>query len=279
MGVAEVRGSALGEEPGASIGRQLVGKRELDQHAQFQWDIAPRWQLSGGVRHTSVPFKVQDRYITGANPDDSGAVRYRGTSPVAGILFRVTEAVNAYAAIGRGFETPTFAELAYRPDGQPGVNFGLRPAISLNSEAGVKAYVRADTRLNLALFKISLVIRLTRAGMREVLLADYVKYAHAKGLSERRVILVHVLKNILIPVVTVLGLELGSVIAYSVVTESVFAWPGMGKLVIDAINILDRPIIVAYLMVVVLMFTLINLAVDLLYTVIDPRVRLRPAAA
>lgn len=133
--------------------------------------------------------------------------------------------------------------------------------------------------LNLALFKISLVIRLTRAGMREVLLADYVKYAYAKGLSERRVILVHVLKNILIPVVTVLGLELGSVIAYSVVTESVFAWPGMGKLVIDAINILDRPIIVAYLMVVVLMFTVINLAVDLLYTVIDPRVRLRPAAA
>jgi peptide/nickel transport system permease protein len=133
--------------------------------------------------------------------------------------------------------------------------------------------------LNLALFKISLVIRLTRAGMREVLLADYVKYARAKGLSEQRVIFVHVLKNILIPVVTVLGLELGSVIAYSVVTESVFAWPGMGKLVIDAINILDRPIIVAYLMVVVLMFTVINLAVDLLYTVIDPRVRLRPAAA
>jgi peptide/nickel transport system permease protein len=133
--------------------------------------------------------------------------------------------------------------------------------------------------LNLALFKISLVIRLTRAGMREVLLADYVKYAYAKGLTERRVIFVHVLKNILIPVVTVLGLELGSVIAYSVVTESVFAWPGMGKLVIDAINILDRPIIVAYLMVVVLMFTVINLAVDLLYTVIDPRVRLKPASA
>ena len=133
--------------------------------------------------------------------------------------------------------------------------------------------------INLALFKISLVIRLTRAGMREVLLADYVKFAYAKGLSEHRIILVHVLKNILIPVVTVLGLELGSVIAYSVVTESIFAWPGMGKLVIDAINILDRPIIVAYLMVVVLMFTVINLMVDLLYTVIDPRVRLRRAAA
>jgi peptide/nickel transport system permease protein len=133
--------------------------------------------------------------------------------------------------------------------------------------------------INLALFKVSLVIRLTRAGVREVLLMDYVKFAHAKGLREHRVVLVHVLKNILIPVVTVLGLELGSVIAYSVVTESVFAWPGMGKLVIDAINILDRPIIVAYLMVVVLMFTVINLAVDLLYTVLDPRVRLTPAAA
>jgi len=132
--------------------------------------------------------------------------------------------------------------------------------------------------INLALFKASLVIRLTRAGMREVLLADYVKFARAKGLSEQRIILVHVLKNILIPVVTVLGLELGSVIAYSVVTESIFAWPGMGKLVIDAINILDRPIIVAYLMVVVLMFTVINLVIDLLYTVIDPRVRLRPDA-
>lgn len=133
--------------------------------------------------------------------------------------------------------------------------------------------------LNLALFKISLVIRLTRAGMREVMLTDYVKFAHAKGLSEQRVILVHVLKNILIPVVTVLGLELGSVIAYSVVTESVFAWPGMGKLVIDAINILDRPIIVAYLMVVVLIFAVINLIVDVLYSVIDPRVRLQRTVA
>lgn len=130
--------------------------------------------------------------------------------------------------------------------------------------------------INLALFKVSLVIRLTRAGVREVADADYIKFARAKGLSERRIVLVHVLKNILIPLVTVLGLELGSVIAYSVVTESVFAWPGMGKLVIDSIGILDRPVIVAYLLMVVLMFTAINLVVDLLYVVIDPRVRLRP---
>lgn len=128
--------------------------------------------------------------------------------------------------------------------------------------------------LNLALFKISLVIRLTRAGVRETMLMDYVKFARAKGLSPRRVTYVHVFKNILIPVVTVVGLELGSTIAFSVVTESVFAWPGMGKLIIDSINVLDRPVIVAYLMMIVLMFITINLVVDLAYSALDPRVRL-----
>jgi peptide/nickel transport system permease protein len=128
--------------------------------------------------------------------------------------------------------------------------------------------------LNLALFKISLVIRLTRAGVRETMLMDYVKFARAKGLSPFRVTFVHVFKNILIPVVTVTGLEFGSTIAFSVVTESIFAWPGMGKLIIDSINVLDRPVIVAYLMIVVLMFITINLIVDLTYSVLDPRVRL-----
>ncbi|WP_439597263.1 ABC transporter permease [Falsiroseomonas sp.] len=128
--------------------------------------------------------------------------------------------------------------------------------------------------LNLALFKISLVIRLTRAGVRETMLMDYVKFARAKGLSPFRVTFVHVFKNILIPVVTVTGLEFGSTIAFSVVTESIFAWPGMGKLIIDSINVLDRPVIVAYLMIIVLMFITINLVVDLMYSVLDPRVRL-----
>jgi len=133
--------------------------------------------------------------------------------------------------------------------------------------------------INLALLKISLVIRLTRAGTREVVLQDYVKFARAKGLSTRRVILVHVLKNILIPVVTVVGLELGNLIAFSVVTETVFAWPGMGKLIIDSIQLLDRPIIVAYLMIIVFMFVTINLVVDILYSVLDPRVRLQDVKA
>lgn len=129
--------------------------------------------------------------------------------------------------------------------------------------------------VNLALLKLSLVIRLSRAGTREVVLQDYIKFARAKGLSPRRVVLVHVLKNILIPVVTVIGLELGNLIAFSVVTETVFAWPGMGKLIIDSIQQLDRPIIVAYLMIIVFMFVTINLVVDILYSVLDPRVRLQ----
>ncbi|BBK32276.1 peptide/nickel transport system permease protein [Stella humosa] len=128
---------------------------------------------------------------------------------------------------------------------------------------------------NLALFKMALVIRLTRAGMRENLLMDYVKFARAKGLSTRRVVFVHVLKNIMIPVVTILGLELGSVIAFAVVTETIFSWPGMGKLIIDSINQLDRPVIVAYLLITVSMFIFINLVVDILYSVLDPRVRLK----
>jgi peptide/nickel transport system permease protein len=133
--------------------------------------------------------------------------------------------------------------------------------------------------VNLALFKLSLVIRLTRAGTREVLLQDYIKFARAKGLGMPRVIMVHVLKNILIPVVTVLGLELGSVIAFAVVTETVFAWPGMGKLLIDSIGNLDRPVVVAYLLLTVFMFIAINFVVDILYSVLDPRVRLAEAKA
>jgi peptide/nickel transport system permease protein len=128
--------------------------------------------------------------------------------------------------------------------------------------------------LTLALFNIALVIRLTRAGMREVLFTDYVKFARAKGLSPQRILFTHVLKNILLPVVTVVGMEFGGTIAFAVVTESIFAWPGMGKLLIDAIEVLDRPLIVAYLVVVVFLFVAINLTVDILYSVLDPRVRL-----
>ncbi|MBF0276910.1 MAG: ABC transporter permease [SAR324 cluster bacterium] len=128
--------------------------------------------------------------------------------------------------------------------------------------------------LNLSLYKISMVMRLTRASMRETLPMDFVKFARAKGLTGRRIIFVHVLKNIMLPIITVIGMELGSLIAFGVVTETIFAWPGMGKLLIDSINVLDRPVIVAWLMIVVLLFISINLLVDIIYSVLDPRIRL-----
>jgi peptide/nickel transport system permease protein len=127
---------------------------------------------------------------------------------------------------------------------------------------------------NLALFNLSLIIRLARAGTREAMRQDYVRFARAKGLTEVHVVGVHVLKNVLIPIVTIVGLEFGSVIAFAVVTESIFAWPGMGKLLLDSINLLDRPVIVAYLCIVVTLFVLINFAVDVICSWLDPRVRL-----
>ena len=151
--------------------------------------------------------------------------------------------------------------------------FGI--PVSFLSLAGWKHLILPAT--NLALFKLALLIRLTRAGTREALLQDYVKFARAKGVGNARVIGVHVLRNILIPIITVMGLEFGSVIAFAIVTETVFAWPGMGKLLIDSINLLDRPIIVAYLLVTVFMFVMINLMVDVLYSALDPRVRLTEA--
>jgi peptide/nickel transport system permease protein len=118
------------------------------------------------------------------------------------------------------------------------------------------------------------VLRLTRAGVREVLPQEFVKFARAKGLSPMRVMFMHVMRNTMIPLVTVLAMELGSTIAFAVVTESIFSWPGAGKLILDSINALDRPVVVAYLMVVVVIFVVLNLIVDGLYYLLDPRVRI-----
>jgi peptide/nickel transport system permease protein len=131
--------------------------------------------------------------------------------------------------------------------------------------------------LNLSLFNIALIIRLTRAGTQEALLQDYIKFARAKGLRNSRIVGVHVLKNILIPIITVVALQFGSIIAFSIVTESIFAWPGVGKLLIDSIRVLDRPVIVAFLSLIVVIFIVLNLCVDVLYSLLDPRVRLSEA--
>ena len=154
--------------------------------------------------------------------------------------------------------------------GQTGSLFGIETSFA--TWDGIRHLILPAT--NLALFKLALVIRLTRAQVRETMPLDFVKFGRARGLTERRIVGVHVAKTIAAPIVTVIGMELGSVIAFAVVTESIFAWPGMGKLIIDSINRLDRPVVAAYLLVITFLFILINFVVDLLYTALDPRVRL-----
>jgi len=203
---------------------------------------------------------------------------YAGLKPES----RIAKAIMAGSILG--FSLPTFwvglmliivfaVQLGWLPSTGRGPTvemLGLQ--LSILHWEGLRHAILPAT--NLALFKLSLIIRLTRAQVRENVLLDYVRFARAKGLSRRRVLGVHLMKNILIPLVTVIGLELGSVIAFAIVTESIFAWPGMGKLVIDSIFQLDRPVVVAYLLITVALFIVINLVVDLLYSVLDPRVRL-----
>lgn len=183
-----------------------------------------------------------------------------------------------------GFSLPTFwvglmlimvfsVQLGWLPAGGRGPTrelFGLEWSL-LSAEGWRHILLPA---LNLALFKLALVIRLTQSGTREVLQQDYIRFARAKGLAPRRIVGVHVLKNILIPVITVIGLEFGTLIAFSVVTESIFAWPGIGKLLLDSITQLDRPVVLAYLLLIVLLYTVLSLIVDIAYAALDPRVRL-----
>jgi len=129
--------------------------------------------------------------------------------------------------------------------------------------------------LNLALFKLAMMIRLARAGTREVMLTDTIRFARAAGLSEWIILRRHVLKLISIPILTVFGLELGSTLAFAVVTETIFSWPGLGKLIIDSITLLDRPVMVAYLILISFLFVTINLTIDIAYAMIDPRLRRR----
>jgi len=129
----------------------------------------------------------------------------------------------------------------------------------------------------LAVFQLTLIMRLVRAEMLEVLRTDYIKFARARGLSNRTVHFGHALKNTLVPVITIASLQLGSLIAFAIITETVFQWPGMGLLFIQAVTFADIPVMAAYLCLISLIFVVINLAVDLLYFVVDPRLRVGTA--
>ncbi|BAL94152.1 ABC transporter permease [Rubrivivax gelatinosus] len=133
--------------------------------------------------------------------------------------------------------------------------------------------------VTLSVFQLALILRLVRAEMLEVLRSDYIKFARARGLSDRAVHFGHALKNTLVPVITITGLQLGSLIAFAIITETVFQWPGMGLLFIQAVQFADIPVMAAYLCLIALIFVLINLVVDLLYFVVDPRLRIERAAA
>jgi len=128
--------------------------------------------------------------------------------------------------------------------------------------------------LTTSIFQAALITRLTVSGVRETLGMDFILFARARGLSTPRIHYVHLLKNILIPVVSVVGMNLGSLVAFATVTETVYAWPGVGKLFLDSIFSLDQPVIIAYVMFVVILFIMLNLIVDILYAILDPRVRL-----
>jgi peptide/nickel transport system permease protein len=144
--------------------------------------------------------------------------------------------------------------------------------------SGLKALVLPA--ITLGLFQMTLIMRLVRAEMLEVLRSDYVKFARARGLSIRAINFGHALKNTLVPVITIAGLQIGGIIAFSIVTETVFQWPGMGLLFVQSVQVADIPVMAAYLMLISVLFVLINLVVDLLYYAVDPRLRMaRPGAA
>ncbi len=133
--------------------------------------------------------------------------------------------------------------------------------------------------VTLSVFQLALILRLVRAEMLEVLRTDYIKFARARGLSDRTVYFGHALKNTLVPVITITGLQLGGLIAFAIITETVFQWPGMGLLFIQAVQFADVPVMAAYLCLIALIFVLINLSVDLLYFAVDPRLRIERVAA
>ncbi len=151
------------------------------------------------------------------------------------------------------------------------VRFGTW-STGLLTASGLKSLIMPA--ITLALFQLTLFMRLVRSEMMEVLRTDYIKFARARGIADRSIHFHHALKNTLIPVITVAGLQLGSLIAFSIITETVFQWPGMGLLIIQAITFGDIPVIAAYLMLIALLFVVINAIVDLLYFQVDPRVRL-----
>lgn len=200
----------------------------------------------------------------------------------------LTQAIMTLSLIG--VSLPTFVigilliyvfavELQWLPSFGRGETVALTSGWStgLLTESGRKSLILPS--ITLGLYQLTLIMRLVRAEMLEVLRTDYIKFARARGLSQRSIHFYHALKNTLLPVITITGLQLGSIIAFSIITETVFQWPGVGLLFVNAIRFVDIPVMSAYLLLIALIFVLINLTVDLLYFAVDPRLRQDTAAA
>ncbi|MEM9783835.1 MAG: ABC transporter permease [Pseudomonadota bacterium] len=216
---------------------------------------------------------------------------------VLGVILGVYTAINGRGIIAQGIMTgsligvslPTFligillinlfaVELRWLPSNGRGetVDLGWWDT-GLLTVSGLKAMILPA--ITLGLYQMTLIMRLVRSEMLEVMRADFIRFARARGLSERAVTFGHALRNTMLPVITVIGLQLGSIIAFAIITETVFQWPGIGLLFINAINSVDIPVMAAYLMLISVMFVAINFVVDIIYVMIDPRLRVDRAAA
>ncbi len=205
-------------------------------------------------------------------------------------LYRNTLLARAFLAISLiGVSLPTFligillifivsVNLGWLPSFGRGdvVSIGGVWTTGLLTKSGLQSLVLPS--ITLGLFQMTLIMRLVRGEMMEVLRTDYIKFARARGLSRRAINFGHALKNTLVPVITITGLQLGSIIAFAVITETVFQWPGMGLLFLQAVQNVDIPIMAAYLLLIAFLFVVINFIVDLLYVAVDPRIRLDGAA-
>ncbi|ARO14773.1 binding-protein-dependent transport systems inner membrane component [Ketogulonicigenium robustum] len=180
--------------------------------------------------------------------------------------------------IGTGLMNLFAVELQWLPSFGRGETVEVTPwwRTGFLTQSGLRSLILPA--ITLSLFQMTLIMRLVRSEMLEVLRQDYIRFARARGLPERVINFRHALKNTLVPVITITGLQLGSIIAFSVVTESVFQWPGVGSLFINSVATVDVPVMAAYLMFIALVFVVINLAVDILYYLVDPRLRISARA-
>ena len=288
----------ISPEADQKIRAEVIALYGLDQPLWYQY-VTFLGRLLQGDFGTSFVFgvPVMDVILTRIPATLELVVISLGSATLLGVPLGMYAGYKPDSALARGimgvsilgFSVPTFwigVLLIYTFS----VHLGLLPAGGRGDTArllGVEwSFLTLDgwrhlllPALNISLFTLSIMIRLARAGTRELMLTDTIKMARAMGLSEMTILRHHVLKLIAIPIVTVFGLELATTVAFAVVTETIFSWPGVGKLIIDSIALLDRPLIVAYLVLVSFLFIMVNLTVDILYTALDPRIRKSGSAA